>query len=406
MNPIYPYMDVVLLIYALAFFSLGLTIFLLNERDSALDVSRLFWLLAAFAFVHGAFEGIGLRRLVHGASPFLEACAPFVLLLSYLLLFDFGRRLVLVSLSETWKAHPAVGLMTVWLYLPMLLVILFTTLSAHQPLWGLTFWSRRLVGFPGACLAGLGFYLYWQNRIVDDDDLSGASGQRIAWYAAAISFVTYGVFGGLVDSGSSPPMLTSGGHAEPVIVFGLPIEILRASCAAAAAVSVGSLLTIFRVERKRKLEHVSIANRVAQQELYRIGARCDAILAATSEGILGIDTNGNVTFVNDGAAHMLGYPQQDLIGKPISVVAEQPAATETGEDSLCSAICRTVHDGVTRRETGVRFWRRNRTWFPAEYHVVPLQAAGKNEGAVIAFKDTAENALIEHMSSDSGELAA
>jgi PAS domain S-box-containing protein len=403
MNPLYPYMDVVILAYALAFLALGLTVLLLNERDSALDVSRLFWLLAAFAFVHGAFECIGLRRHVYGPSPILETCGPFMLLASYLFLFEFGRRLVLIGLTETWKTKSAARLLTAWTYLPLLAVILVATAGANRPLWGLTYWSRHLVGFPGACLTGLGFYLYWRNRIVDDEELAGHSRPGLAWYAAAFAFAAYGVVGGLVDSGSRSAVSTSNGPAEFVTLFGVPIEILRASCAAIAAISVGSLLTIFRIERQRKVLNVSITNRVAMQELYRIKARCDAILIAASEGILGIDVSGNVVFVNDNALHMLGYRRQDLVGKSVCVVVEQPAAAAAGEDLSRCAIYRTIQDGIVRRESGMQFWRKNRTWFPAEYNVAPMRAGERTEGAVIAFRDMAENTLIERRSANPGQ---
>jgi PAS domain S-box-containing protein len=403
MNPLYAYMDVVILVYALAFLALGLTILLLNERDSALDVSRLFWLLATFAFVHGAFECIGLRRHVYGPSPVLETCGPFILLASYLFLLEFGRRLVLIGLSETWKTNFATRLLTAWTYVPLLAVIMVATAGANRPQWALTYWSRHLVGFPGACLTGLGFYLYWRNRIVDDEELSGHPWPGLAWYAAAFAFAAYGVAGGLVDSGTRSAISTSSGPAEFVTVFGVPIEILRASCAAIAAISVGSLLTIFRIERQRKVLNVSITNRVAMQELYRIKARCDAILVAATEGILGIDAGGNVAFVNDSALHMLGYRRQDLVGKSVCVVVVQPAAADTAEDFSRCAIYRTIQDGVVRRESGMQFWRDNRTWFPAEYNVAPVRGGEKTEGAVIAFRDMAENTLIEHKSANPGQ---
>ena len=99
MISVFPYMDIVTLIYALAFFSLGLSIVLLNERDSVFEISRLLWLLAVFAFVHCFVEAMDLWRNVHGDSALFTAASPIFLLVSYLFLFEFGRRLLRASIA-------------------------------------------------------------------------------------------------------------------------------------------------------------------------------------------------------------------------------------------------------------------------------------------------------------------
>ena len=54
-----------------------------------------------------------------------------------------------------------------------------------------------------------------------------------------------------------------------------------------------------------------------EAELARIKRQNELILEAAGEGIYGIDSEGNTTFVNPAAAHMLGYAADELIGQPM-----------------------------------------------------------------------------------------
>lgn len=59
-------------------------------------------------------------------------------------------------------------------------------------------------------------------------------------------------------------------------------------------------------------------------------AHLQAILnAATEFAIITTDLQGHITLANAGAERLLGYPAADLIGKPISTIAQ--AETEVDE---------------------------------------------------------------------------
>jgi PAS domain S-box-containing protein len=387
------YMDVVFLVYGLAFLSLGLTISLRNERDSSLKASRILWLLAAFAFVHGFLEWMELWRVVHGETPALAIARPLVLLASFLLLFEFGRRLVLLSqAAATWK--PAVSrLLSPWIHAPLLLGILAGVASADQPLLALTIWTRYLPGFFGACLAGSGFYLYYHHRIGADTATSDYPGQSVAWYAATVAFVAYGFFGGLVVPRAEwfPAALIN--EESFLAAFGIPVQLLRASCAVIAAFSVGSLLRIFGLENQRKLRHALDVGQHALAEFYRINPRYEAILDSVAEGIVGLDGDGNTLFVNDPALDMLGYQRDELLGQPFHALSHH---TKADGKPYAAADCPILH--TMRRRTVHRvdhdlFWRKNRTWFSVSYQAAPLQQGKQILGVVVVFQDMTEARL-------------
>ena len=49
---------------------------------------------------------------------------------------------------------------------------------------------------------------------------------------------------------------------------------------------------------------------------HELDARYRLILDTAGEGIFGIDSHGNHTFVNPAAARMLGWEAEELLGKP------------------------------------------------------------------------------------------
>lgn len=393
--PLSHYMDVVFLVYGLAFLSLGLTIFLRNERGSPLKASRILWLLAAFGFVHGFLEWMELWRVVHGERPELAIARPIVLLASYVLLFEFGRQLVLISQAAATRKHPVSQLLSPWIHAPLLLGILAGVAVSDQPLLMLTIWTRYLPGFFGACLAGSGFYLYCHHRIGVDAATSDYPGQSVAWYAATVAFVAYGFLGGLVVPRAEwfPASLINEESFQAAL--GIPVQLLRAICAVTAAFSVGSLLRIFGLENQRKLRHALDVGQHALAEFYRINPRYEAILDSVTEGIVGLDCDGNTIFVNDPAIEMLGYEKNELIGQPFHALSHHTKANGKPYATEDCPILHTMRKGVEQRVDYDLFWRKNRTWFSVSYQAAPLQQGKQILGVVVVFQDTTEARLRE-----------
>src|SRR3989304_968737 len=89
-------LDVVYLIYGLAFIILGVIIFLqlrITEK-SEFRLLKILWYLAFFGITHGIHEYIDLLFIYKGNNDYLIILKAAFLLISYIFLFLFGYQLV------------------------------------------------------------------------------------------------------------------------------------------------------------------------------------------------------------------------------------------------------------------------------------------------------------------------
>ncbi len=366
-------MDVIFLFYGLAFLALGFVIAVQHEPDSALRLSRVLWWLAAFGFLHGLLEWTELWRLVRGDTPLLAAARPFLLLASFVMLFEFGRRLVLLSLSVEELASPAARLLGPWTYAALFVALAAAVAAADDGLAALALWSRRLPGFLGAVLAAAGFDLYRRRRIAAAEDTTVAD--RVAWHVAAVAFLAYGVLSGLVVQVDWLPGL---------------VQLLRAACAAAIAAAMVRIMRMFDVERRGRLRHAMDAGQYSLAQFQESKARYEALLSAVSDAVVGLDGDGKLSFANDAALAMLGYSRGELLGQPFHMLAHHTAADGKPQPIEECPIQRTLRDGELRSVDADLFWRKNKTWFPAAYRAVPMRRAGKAAGAVVLLRNLAD----------------
>ncbi len=134
---------------------------------------------------------------------------------------------------------------------------------------------------------------------------------------------------------------------------------------------------------------------ITERKLYaevieRLQRRTELILNAAGEGIMGLDAEGRLTFVNPAAARMLGYAPRALTGRPLCEVAPH---TRNDGNRCTPADCdllQSLRDSSAHRGTGVTFFPRRGASFPVEYISTPKQENGKLVGAVIVFRDVTE----------------
>ncbi len=386
-------MDIVFLIYGLAFLALGLVLVIWPKHDSRFDLATLSRWLAAFAFVHGALEWTDLWRVARGDTMTLAALRPFMLLASYLLLYEFGRRLVVASLLAPSALTRA--LLSKPIHIVLLAGVTAGSLWGDDFLLNLTIWSRYLYGFPASLLAGVGFLLYCGNRVqptLDSDEF------RPVWRAcllAGAAFIAYGVFGGLVvpRAGWAPAVwLNQEGFQES---SGIPVQLFRAICAVALAFSVAYVLRIFHLERGQRMRLALDRAEAALEQAGRLGRHNQLLLESVAEGIFGIDRQGRATFINPAALAMLGYTPEEVIGKPIHELMHHsfPDGDHYPTDVCPTSL--TLLDGKTRHVKDDHFWRKDGSHFPVEYHTAQIREQDEIIGAVLVFQDTTERLRIE-----------
>jgi len=151
-------------------------------------------------------------------------------------------------------------------------------------------------------------------------------------------------------------------------------------------------------ERKRAEEALRRARdeleiRVAERtrDLERLSRQTAQILDSASEGIIGLDKDGRITFANPAAAAMTGFPVDDLVGRLLHDLLG-PSMARAGKARRVRAAL-----GLARLppDMDVVLLRRDGSEFPLEFASAPIEEGGAAVGAVMVFRDVTERRRAE-----------
>jgi PAS domain S-box-containing protein len=142
----------------------------------------------------------------------------------------------------------------------------------------------------------------------------------------------------------------------------------------------------------------------AEGRLRTLTRQSDSILESVGDGIFCIDLEGQVTVVNAAAAQMLGYKQEEMLGRVMHNLIHHAKADGTPYPSEESPIRKSLSNFGTARVVDEVFWRKDGTSFPVEYVARPLIDTHSGEGGearavgvVVAFTDTTERRALDRM---------
>ncbi|MBV5308213.1 PAS domain S-box protein [Chromatium okenii] len=107
------------------------------------------------------------------------------------------------------------------------------------------------------------------------------------------------------------------------------------------------------------------------------------ILNSAGEGIIGLDTAGQISFCNHAAAQMLGYTVETLRGQSIHLITRTDAL-------LADLTAGRFREGERRQVDDELFWREDGSSLSVESVAVPLYQTGQLVGSVVVFKDISE----------------
>ena len=184
------------------------------------------------------------------------------------------------------------------------------------------------------------------------------------------------------------------------LAFGTLAEAHRgfvAVCAAMAAGDFSRRLAPRSPEDRLAAAINELAERrsAAEAGLRHAEERSRLILDSVSDGILGLDLEGRITFANREAAERLGRPEAALLGQPLCAVLRHgpagapPHAAGQGpvQAALAEGRAAEVLDEVLHQEDGSQQ--------PLEYGVRPITQDGQRIGVVIALRDIAARQAAE-----------
>ena len=136
---------------------------------------------------------------------------------------------------------------------------------------------------------------------------------------------------------------------------------------------------------------IHIEARQGLRELRREVRKNKLLLDSAGEGIIGIDPNGQVTFVNQAAARILGYIPDELLGKNLHGLTHHTTLEGMPYSALNCPIQQSLETGAIITMSDDIFWRSDNSTLPVKFISTPIINNGNITGAVVTFSDiTAE----------------
>jgi diguanylate cyclase (GGDEF)-like protein/putative nucleotidyltransferase with HDIG domain len=244
-------MDLVFMLYGLAFFIMGVSILSQPKKGSSIKLAGIIWVLAYFALTHSVNEWLDGWAIIKGYSRLLDGIRFYILLISYLFLFEFGRRLFLLEKEKYSLALKKFSKCLSWWVSPaLILCIYFLSAIFKESPHSEEIWTRYLLGLPSGIFIGAGFILYYYY----ERQIFRPIGVRKYFIGASLAFLFYGVLGGLIVHKSDffPSNLLN--KELFLSLTKIPVQVFRLICAAAATWSIVGMSKIFNWETIKTLE--------------------------------------------------------------------------------------------------------------------------------------------------------
>jgi hypothetical protein len=240
-------LDIIYFFYGLSFILLGMSIFLQLRTTikSEFKLINILWLLGGFGLSHGTHEMFDLFTLLKGKPPALEIGSYLISLLSYVLLFAFGYRLI--NIGERKRVN---------LLLPAVCLASFIVVPLTFGLGDFAVWkvvAKYFVGFPGGVLTAVGLIFYCQEICPQLNAVS----IRKYFFAASFFFMSYAVLSGLIvpRAGFLPAAIFNQEQFN-ILTGGIPIQFFRMISALGMTWTVWQIINIFNIEALQHQENL------------------------------------------------------------------------------------------------------------------------------------------------------
>ncbi|MEW6164763.1 MAG: diguanylate cyclase [Pseudomonadota bacterium] len=151
-------------------------------------------------------------------------------------------------------------------------------------------------------------------------------------------------------------------------------------------------LCVARDITRRKEEEAALAR--SRAEIEKLSRRNQLLLDAAGEGIYGVDTDGNISFINPSALAMLGLTEAEALGRNSHELFHDHHLDGSDYPQVHCPLHQTLRDGQ-RRETEDTFLRRNGEPFFVHLVATPVVDAGRRIGAEIVFLDISARKAME-----------
>ena len=139
-------------------------------------------------------------------------------------------------------------------------------------------------------------------------------------------------------------------------------------------------------------------------DLERSSAKNEAMLGAIGDGLIAVDNDRKIMFLNKVAVDMLGWKTNDLIGK---LITELPLLDEMGNSVPLNMRPTTMSLKNDKRTAATYYFvRPDKTKFPASITVTPIKINNKTIGMIEVIRDITLEKEIDRAKSEFVSLAS
>ena len=114
------------------------------------------------------------------------------------------------------------------------------------------------------------------------------------------------------------------------------------------------------------------------------------ILESMGEGLLGVDKQGRITFVNPAGEKITGWTEADMAGKDFHDLLMHTDTREQRYPRERNPVLLTLQDQQVRHSDSDIFWSRNGQALPVEFTVTAINGTVDISSACVVFKDISE----------------
>jgi len=123
-------------------------------------------------------------------------------------------------------------------------------------------------------------------------------------------------------------------------------------------------------------------------------ARTKLILQSAGEGIIGVDREKKITFINAAAEEMFLLESGTSVDKDIREIFRHSGVGGTSFANDLLPVLKPLDDGIASSGNQI-FRRRDGASFPVDYHSAPIVEQGEFTGVVVTFRDISERVRAE-----------
>ncbi|MDO8811805.1 MAG: EAL domain-containing protein [Gallionella sp.] len=146
------------------------------------------------------------------------------------------------------------------------------------------------------------------------------------------------------------------------------------------------------------------ARKQAEKALHDSHESLQRLLNSMVEGVYGVDTNGNCTFVNRAFLQMLGYRNEDeALGKNMHELIHHSHCDGSLHPVNECRIYRAFQNNQIASASDEVFWRKDGVAIPVEYWSHPIVADGVVTGAIVTFVDITARKQAEERLADAAK---